>query len=523
MIKKISIILLFLICLFTISAVSAGEIGNETNNPISMDNNMPNNEHIDEQADVSNEIVGENNNGESSANEVSCSEINEKIGSGENIDLIAPDVTKYYGGSERFIITLENNSNPIPYATVKITLNGRTYDRTTNSSGQASMGIALKSGVYDVTTEYNDIKVYSTVTVKDTVIADDFTKMYKNGTQYYGTFVDSQGNVLKGETIRININGVYYYKTTDNNGMAKMNINLIPGTYVLTADNPVSGERHATTVTVLSTIVENHDLTKYYRNASQYSLRLLGPDGKPVGAGEVVTFNINGVFYTKTSDSSGYVRMNINLAPGTYVITADYNGLKASNIITVKSVLFANDLNMKYRDGSCFEVKLLDGQGEPLDGATVTFNVNGVFYSKVTDGDGTARLTINLPAGNYIITSSYNGLNAANNIIIGDDPDSGYVYINLPSYDTTTTTKVGRYTIEIEQWRSPGLGELDIMVYDSSGNMVNKYNVESKISDGLTWSDTYGGYPAAAYHKWHFDPDVRITQVAVQLKGLHWN
>ena len=338
MIKKISIILIFLICLFTISAVSAGEIGNETNNPISMDNNVPNNEHIDEHTDISNEIVGENNNGESSANEVSCSEINEKIGSGENIDLIAPDVTKYYMGPERFIITLENNSNPIPHATVKITLNGITYSRTTNSFGQASMGIGLNSGVYDVTTEYNDIKVYSTVTVKDTVIADDFTKMFRNGTQYYGTFVDSQGNVLKGETIRININGVYYYKTTDSNGMAKMNINLIPGTYILTADNPVSGERHATTVTVLSTIVENHDLTKYYRNASQYSLRLLGPDGKPVGAGEVVTFNINGVFYTKTSDASGYVRMNINLAPGTYVITADYNGLKASNIITVKSV-----------------------------------------------------------------------------------------------------------------------------------------------------------------------------------------
>ncbi len=432
MIKKISIILILIICLFTISAVSAEEIGNETNNPISMDNNVPNNEHIDEQAVVSNEIVGENNNGESSANEVSCSEINEKIGSGENIDLIAPDVTKYYMGPERFIITLENNSDPIPYATVKITLNGITYNRTTNSFGQASMGIALNSGVYDVTTEYNDIKVYSTVTVKDTVIADDFTKMYKNGTQYYGTFVDSLGNVLKGETIRININGVYYYKTTDNNGIAKMNINLIPGTYILTVDNPVSGERHATTVTVLSTIVENHDLTKYYRNASQYSLRLLGPDGKPVGAGEVVTFNINGVFYKRTSDSSGYVRMNINLPPGTYVITADYNGLKASNIITVKSVLFANDLNMKYRDGSCFEVKVLDGQGEPLDGATVTFNVNGVFYSKVTDGDGIARLTINLPAGNYIITSSFNGLNAANSITISYDfwhlPDSADPY-----------------------------------------------------------------------------------------------
>ncbi len=110
--------------------------------------------------------------------------------------------------------------------------------------------------------------------------------------------------------------------------------------------------------------------------------------------------------------------MNINLPPGTYTVTAEYNGLKASNKIKVLSVLETMDLSMKYGDGSKFEAKILDGRGRPYAGQTVKFNINGVFYTKTTESDGIARLNINLLAGEYIITSSYNGLNAANKVTI---------------------------------------------------------------------------------------------------------
>ena len=102
----------------------------------------------------------------------------------------------------------------------------------------------------------------------------------------------------------------------------------------------------------------------------------------------------------------------------TYTVTAEHNGLKASNKITVLSVLETKDLVMKYRNGSKFEAKILDGQGRPYVGQTVKFNINGVFYTKTTGSDGIARLNINLLPGQYIITSSYNGLNAANKVTI---------------------------------------------------------------------------------------------------------
>ena len=175
---------------------------------------------------------------------------------------------------------------------------------------------------------------------------------------------------------------------------------------------------HTTKVTVLPNIVENYDLIKYYRNASQYSLRLLDDKGNPVGAGVSIELNINGVFYKKTSDENGYIKLNINLPPGNYIVTAEYKELKESNIITVLSVLETDDLIMRYNDGSEFKAMILDGQGNPYAGQRVTFNINGVFYEKVTGDDGIARLAINLIAGEYIITSTYNGLNAANKVTI---------------------------------------------------------------------------------------------------------
>ena len=235
--------------------------------------------------------------------------------------------------------------------------------------------------------------------------------MFRNSTQYYGTFLDSEGNLLKNTQVNFNINGVSYNRTTDENGVARLNINLNPGEYILTATNPSTAEIHKTQITVLPTIVENHNLTKYYKNDSQYVLRILGDDGQPVGAGVNVVFNIGGIFYFRSTDESGHVKLNINLNPGEYIITAEYNGLKASNSIKVLHVL---SLSWKYENGVKFEAEVLDGRGRLYANQVVTFNINGVIYERISDGNGIARLNVNLMAVEYIITATYNGLNAVN-------------------------------------------------------------------------------------------------------------
>ncbi|WP_444511860.1 beta strand repeat-containing protein [Methanobrevibacter smithii] len=340
-----------------------------------------------------------------------------------NVNLDVSDVEMFYHDGTRLIAKLTDfQGKPIVNATIYFSINGVIYAKTTDANGTASMGLNLDSNVYPVTVTYNGSAFYSkiskniTVTINSSIIADDLVKMYQNATRFYAKFMGSDGKVLANTQVKFNINGVFYTKTTNNDGVADLGIMLRPGTYILTAYNPVTGEQQGFNITVKSLIVQN-DLTKYYMNASKFQATIYDKNGS-LAVNKNVTFNINGVFYTRTTDENGVVSLGISLRPGEYVITTMYEGLDLGNTVTVLPTLVTSDLNMTYGDGSNFTAQTLDGQGNPLANQNVSFNVNGVFYHKVTDDNGFASLTIRLMSGKYIITSSWNDFQTGNNIII---------------------------------------------------------------------------------------------------------
>ena len=349
-------------------------------------------------------------------------EVNVTVKEDQKSNIIkAPDVTKYFRGSERFVVTVTDyQGSPLANKTVVININGASYTRNTDANGTASIALGLNSGVYNATVTVDSNTINSVVTILPTVNGSDVVKMYRNATQYYATFLDSEGKYLAdGTVVRFNINGVMYDRmVSGGKGLARLNINLEQGKYIITTMNTVTGENTANNITVLSLITENRDVTKYYRNATQYTVKVLGEDGKAVGAGVTVRFNINGVFYERQTDASGIAKLNINLQAGDYIITAEYNGCMVSNNIKILPILNATDVSMKYRDGTQFKANLVDGQGKPCVNQVVTFNINGVFYNRITDASGQAKLNINLMPGEYIITSSYNGSSIANTIKI---------------------------------------------------------------------------------------------------------
>lgn len=334
------------------------------------------------------------------------------------------NVVMYYKNGTRFVVVLKDiDGNPLANMNVTISINGRDYIKQTDENGTAFMSLNLDSKNYTVVTTFNGTSKYfgtsanNTVSILPTIISKNIVKYYRNGTQFYVTVLDFNGNPLANTTVRFNIHGVFYNKTTDENGTAKLNIQLRPGNYIITVFNLVTGEQTGNNVTVLSKIVENYDLVKYYQNASRFSVKILDNQGYPV-EGTIVTFNINGVFYYKETDSKGIASLGINLRPGKYVITTMYGQYEVGNTVTVLPTLETSDLNMKYNDGSAFRAKVVDGQGNPLANQNVTFNVNGVFYNKVTNDDGIASLNIKLMKGEYIITSMYNGFETGNTIKI---------------------------------------------------------------------------------------------------------
>lgn len=332
--RYVGIILLFLVILIAMPIISASDDANFADN----------NESIVEEYNSSLNII---DNIEESDNQLNHDYMDDYSENMENINqssvfvtrsghtIVINNLIKYYGGSQRFNVTIYYNNNYAPGIDVDFTINGVTYSRTTNAFGQALLAINLSPGVYPVITDINELSLtfQNTATVLSTIVGFDIVKYYKNGTQYYATFYDTSGNLLTNTNITFNINGIIYTRTTNSSGIAKLNINLDPGNYIITASNPVSGQLYSNNITVLTTIL-------------------------------------------------------------------------------------TSDLTMNYGDGSKFKAKLLNGQGNPYSGQTVTFNIGGIFYYSVTDSNGIASLTITLPRGSYIITSSHNGLSIPNNIII---------------------------------------------------------------------------------------------------------
>jgi hypothetical protein len=327
----------------------------------------------------------------------------------------ADDLVKYYGEAKNFNARAVNIDSDY----IVFTINNREYRRALVNNS-ASLPINMGPGMYNITSSYPRVNqsVKNTITVFSTIESNDLVKYYKNASQFEVRLLDSNGNhTNSSKKVTFNINGVFYTRQINDDGIARLNINLNPGQYIITTNNPFTGENKSNVVTVLP-YIESHDLVKYYMNDSQFVVRITDEKGNYVGAGEEVTFNINGVFYTRHTNATGHVKLNVNLNPDDYIITTQYGGCSVSNNIKVLSVLNASDLEMSYHDGSKFTVNLLDNAGNPYSNQIVTFNINGVFYNRTTDAYGDAKLNINLQAGEYIITSSYNGSNIANTIII---------------------------------------------------------------------------------------------------------
>ena len=256
--------------------------------------------------------------------------------------LTMDNLVKYFNGPQKLMAKLVDGfGNPIANATVYFTINGKVYARITDENGTASIAIRLLPGEYKAsalfngTGDYDVTSVNASVLVKNTILGNDTTLYFRNGTQYVAKFLDSNGKALANTDVKFNINGVFYTRVTDENGIARLNIRLDPASYIITAYNPVTGEQKANEVTVLPRIIAK-DLSMKYLDGSTFNAALVDGQGKAI-SGVNITFNINGVFYHRTTDADGVTKLNIRLMPGEYIITSMYDECWASNKIIISA------------------------------------------------------------------------------------------------------------------------------------------------------------------------------------------
>ena len=395
------------------------------------------------------------------------------------------DLSMYYGNGSRYEVSVYNNDGIIKYqdnakSLVIFNINGMNYTKEL-VNGKASIGINLNPGNYTITTFYPYADKITTkinnIEVLSTIQANDVVKFFRNGTQYYAKFLDGSGNPLVNGNVTFNINGVFYKKQTNASGIAKLDIALLPNEYILTAIHP-SGLMYGSNITVLSTVF-GEDIVKFFRNGTQYYAKFLDDFGNPLVNGNV-TFNINGVLYEKQTDSEGIAKLNINLLPGEYILTAMHlNSEAKSNIIKVLTTISAEDISLIENKTGTLVIKTYDGA------ANVSVIIDGVKYIVKTNKEGIATLNLSLSKGDHAVFSKNlnSGEEAFNTIHVEEDPAL------IKYYSNYGISPDGKYVMSIGRPSAAGeLSKYGYKFYKSVFERICPCCGSDKLYWGIFWA-----------------------------------
>lgn len=248
------------------------------------------------------------------------------------------DLVKYYKNESQFYATLlDEKGNPIANNTaVHFNVNGVFYTRYTNENGTAKLNIKLYPEYYIITIIHpkGEKKGYN-ITVLPTIISKDLVKYYKNESQFYATFLNGQGKPIANNTeVHFNVNGVFYTSYTNENGTAKLNINLYPGNYIITSMHP-DGFQMGVNIFVNKTLI-TYDISQPCNKTgtATFNAEVLDGQGRPLSNASV-TFLIAGKVLTKITDEKGIASINIKAYPGVYTITTTYNGYSVGKTLEI--------------------------------------------------------------------------------------------------------------------------------------------------------------------------------------------
>ncbi|WP_458402728.1 pseudomurein-binding repeat-containing protein [Methanobrevibacter sp.] len=255
----------------------------------------------------------------------------------------------------------------------------------------------------------------SAVKAADTIKSSNITKYYKGSTKYTATFTDLNGNLLTNTNVKITVNGVTKTVKTNSKGVASLAVNLKPGTYKVIANNPKTSYKLTTTFKILSTISAK-DVAKVYTDSRKFNAKFLKSNGKAL-ANKYIKFRINGKTYKVKTNSNGVASLSMtSLVKGTYkIVSYNADGLTKANKVTVVSSTTSKLTTSAYtflkKDTKKIKVNLKNGLGyAPGAGKVIKFTINGKTYTSKTDSKGDAYLTLpNLNVGVYTIKYKFDG------------------------------------------------------------------------------------------------------------------
>ena len=248
--------------------------------------------------------------------------------------------------------------------------------------------------------------------------------LYYKG-DYSITLKDSNSSAkLFNKTVNFVINNIQFNSTTNNNGVAFVNLNFAPGKYNVTAsfagDDLFSPSTFYSNFEILPT-VKAADISKYYKAGTKYTATFYDSQGNLL-KNRVVSISLNGKTYSRKTNNNGVASLDVNLKPGTYriVSTDPITGYKVTTTFKILSTISSNNLNKVTGDSRKFTAKFLKSNGQPFANKYIKFKLKGKTYKVKTGKNGFASLSLKkFKKGTYkIVCYNNDGLTKTNIIKI---------------------------------------------------------------------------------------------------------
>ena len=145
----------------------------------------------------------------------------------------AKDLSMNYNDGSEFKVTVKDASgNVLKNTNVKFTVNGKSYTKKTDSKGIAKLKITLPVGYYSIYAAVSSgfykgsVTKHILVNGSKFIASDSYVSQGK--TVYYSVkLIDGKNKPVKGATVKFTIDGKVHKRSTNSNGVAKVNLGTL--------------------------------------------------------------------------------------------------------------------------------------------------------------------------------------------------------------------------------------------------------------------------------------------------------
>ena len=385
-----------------------------------------------------------------------------------------------------------------------------TYHVFTNETGASKLKITLPVGEYIVLAYFEGEKWYdeSNVVLTNLTVYGDYSRLVvdsniviKHSGYYTVKLTDSSNVPLSGKKVLISVNGINYVRITDDNGLARLKINLNYGKYDISSyfkgDLDYKYDYVSSNLLVVdddykfpTTIGINKSLS--FRANNQGFVSRLSDVSNNLLYNMSLTISINGKNYVGVTNNEGLVLWDLGLPVGSYDAkivfggSADFQESSSAFHLTIvpnnasTSILSAPTYSVFKGMGNYFDVTLKDKLDNPIKNQIISILVNGVTYTRVTNDLGVVSLKIDLNAGSYDIYSRFDGSDAyyyseSYSKIVVLNPIS----LKLTKINTNSSLSIigkGKYTVSLTDQNNNPLANCNITIIANGVSYIRTTN-----------------------------------------------